>query len=239
MHVGDNFASVGANFALRPVATLDGMSTPAAIAPILPGTPRDEAWLRASRHARRLSWLSLAWMTVEGAVGVAAAVAASSVALLGFGIDSAIEALASVIVIWRFTGKRTLSPTSERLAQQAVAVSFYLLAPYLAYEGISTVITGDQPRTSWAGIAVCLSSIVIMPLLGRAKQRLGAKLESAATAGEGKQNMLCAYLAATSAAALLLNAALGWWWVDPIAGLYIAYIAVREGRAAWAGDPCC
>jgi divalent metal cation (Fe/Co/Zn/Cd) transporter len=178
-------------------------------------------------------------MTVEGGVGIAAAVAASSVALLGFGIDSAIEALASVIVIWRFTGSRTLSHTSERRAQRAVAISFYLLAPYLAYDAISTLITGDQPRTSWPGIAVCVSSIVIMPLLGRAKQRLGAQLESAATAGEGKQNMLCAYLAAASAGALVLNAAVGWWWVDPVAGLYIAYVAVREGREAWAGNPCC
>jgi divalent metal cation (Fe/Co/Zn/Cd) transporter len=215
------------------------VSTPATILPVKVAAPRDEAWRRASRRARGLSWLSLAWMIVEGGVGIAAAVAASSVALLGFGIDSAIEALASIIVIWRFTGARTLSHTSERRAQQAVAISFFLLAPYLAYDAISALATGDRPQTSWAGIAICGGSIVIMPVLGRAKQRLGAQLESAATAGEGKQNMLCAYLAAASAGALLLNAALGWWWVDPIAGLYIAYIAVREGRVTWAGDTCC
>jgi divalent metal cation (Fe/Co/Zn/Cd) transporter len=178
-------------------------------------------------------------MTVEGGVGIAAAVAASSVALLGFGIDSAIEALASVIVIWRFTGTRTHSATSERRAQRAVAISFYLLAPYLAYDAISTLVTSDQPRTSGLGIAVCVSSVIIMPILGRAKQRLSAQLESAATAGEGKQNMLCAYLAAASAVALVANALVGWWWLDPIAGLYIAYVALREGREAWAGDTCC
>jgi divalent metal cation (Fe/Co/Zn/Cd) transporter len=178
-------------------------------------------------------------MSIEGGVGVAAAVAAGSVALLGFGIDSAIEALASIIVIWRFTGTRTLSHTAERRAQQAVAVSFYLLAPYLVYEAISALASGDRPQTTLVGIGVCVGSIVIMPVLGRAKERLGARLESVATAGEGRQNMLCAYLAAASAIALLANALVGWWWLDPIAALYIAYVAVREGREAWAGETCC
>src|SRR5581483_1790806 len=148
------------------------------------------------RRAKALSWLSLAWMTIEGAVAVTAALVAGSVALLGFGIDSAIEGLASVIIIWRFTGHRRLSHEAEDRAQKLVAISFFLLAPYIAQDAIRTLIAGDHASKSWVGIGLSVSSILIMPLLGRAKQRIGARLGSAATAGEGTQNMLCAYLAA-------------------------------------------
>jgi len=199
----------------------------------------DEEWLRAARHARLLSWLSLGWMTLEGAVGVAAGIAAGSVALLGFGLDSAIEGFASVIVIWRFTGARTSSETSERRAQRAVAVSFFLLAPCIAVDAVVTLARGDHPQTSWVGVGLSVGSIVLMPLLGRAKQRLGHQLNSAATGGEGTQNMLCAYLAAAVLAGLLANTLLGLWWLDPVAGLFIAFVAIREGRETWRGESCC
>jgi divalent metal cation (Fe/Co/Zn/Cd) transporter len=197
--------------------------------------PRD----RDIRRAKALSWLSLAWMTVEGAVAVAAALAAGSVALLGFGIDSAIEALASVIVIWRFTGRRRVSERAEERARRLVAVSFFLLAPYVAQDALRTLLAGEHPRTSWVGIALSVSSVAIMPALGRAKQRVGARLGSAATAGEGGQNLLCAYLAAGVLAGLLANALAGAWWVDPVVALAIAALAIREGREAWRGDGCC
>jgi divalent metal cation (Fe/Co/Zn/Cd) transporter len=178
-------------------------------------------------------------MTVEGVVGVTAGLVAGSVALLGFGLDSAIEGLASTIVIWRFTGSRTLSDTSERRAQRAVAVSFFLLAPYIAIDAIVTLAGGHHPETSWVGIGLAIGSIILMPLLGRAKQRLGRQLESAATAGEGTQNMLCAYLAAAVLVGLLANTVFGWWWLDPVAALFIAFVAVREGRETWRGEGCC
>ena len=190
------------------------------------------------RRAKTLSWLSLAWMTVEGAVAITAALVAGSVALLGFGIDSVIEGLASVIVIWRFTGSRRLSEHAERQAQKAVAVSFFLLAPYIAQDAIRALINGDHPSTSWVGIGLSISSIVVMPLLGRAKQRVGERLGSGATAGEGAQNLLCAYMAAGVVAGLGANAAFGWWWLDPVIALAIAAIAVHEGREAWAGEDC-
>src|SRR3954452_344198 len=174
-------------------------------------------------------------MTVEGAVGVAAAVAAGSVALLGFGIDSAIEGLASVIVIWRFTGRRRLSEDAERRAQKLVAVSFFLLAPYIAQEAIRTLIAGDRPSASWVGVGLAISSIVIMPALGRAKRRVGGALGSAATTGEGTQNLLCAYLAAGVLVGLLGNAVLGLWWLDPVIALGIAAVAVDEGCDSWRG----
>ena len=190
------------------------------------------------RRAKALSWLSLAWMTVEGAVAITAALVAGSVALLGFGIDSAIEGLASVIVIWRFTGSRRLSEQAERQAQKAVAVSFFLLAPYIAQDAIRTLINGEHPSTSWVGIGLSISSIVVMPLLGRAKQRVGERLGSGATTGEGAQNLLCAYMAAGVLAGLVANTTLGWWWLDPVIALAIAAIAVREGHETWAGDDC-
>jgi len=177
-------------------------------------------------------------MTVEGTVAIAAGLIAGSVALLGFGIDSAIEGLASVIVIWRFTGQRRLSEHSELRAQKAVAISFFLLAPYIAQDAIRALVAGDHASTSWVGIGLSVSSIVVMPLLGGAKQRIGERLGSGATASEGAQNLLCAYMAAGVLVGLAANAALGWWWLDPVIALVIAGIAVREGREAWAGEGC-
>ena len=207
--------------------------------------PRQRPTLRADerdrliRRAKALSWLSLAYMTVEGAVGITAAILAGSVALLGFGLDSAIEGLASVIVIWRFTGSRRLSELAEQRAQRLVAITFFLLAPYIAQDAIRTLIGGEHPSTSWLGIGLSISSIIVMPLLGKAKQRIGERLGSGATAGEGAQNMLCAYLAAGVLTGLALNTALGWWWADPTVALGIAALALREGRETWRGEGCC
>jgi divalent metal cation (Fe/Co/Zn/Cd) transporter len=202
------------------------------------GPARDPAWYRAASRARQLSWLSLAYMTAEGAIAIVAAVLAGSVALLGFGLDSAIEGLASII-IWRFTGTRTLSPTAEAHAHKAVAITFFLLAPYITYDAVTTLAAGDHAQTSWLGIGLAISSLIVMPVLGVAKRRLGAQLASAATAGEGSQNLLCAYLAAAVLIGLLANTAFGWWWLDPIVGLGIAALAIREGRQAWRGEDCC
>jgi divalent metal cation (Fe/Co/Zn/Cd) transporter len=191
------------------------------------------------RRAKLLSWLSLGWMTVEGAVAIIAGLVAGSVALVGFGIDSAIEGLASVIVIWRFTGARTYSESAERSAQKLVAVSFFLLAPYIAQDAVRTLVAGDHPQTSWVGIGLSVGSVILMPLLGRTKQRVGSALGSAATAGEGTQNLLCAYLAAGVLVGLLANTLLGVWWLDPAVALGIGAVAVKEGRETWRGEGCC
>jgi divalent metal cation (Fe/Co/Zn/Cd) transporter len=204
-----------------------------------PPAARDQAWHSAARKAKRLSWLSLGYMAAEGLVAIIAAVIAGSVALLGFGLDSAIEGLASVIIVWRFTGTRTLSQTAEARAQQAVAVTFFLLAPYIAYDAISALAAGHKPAASWPGIGLAVASLIVMPLLGRAKRRLGTVLGSAATSGEGTQNLLCAYLAAAVLAGLLASTLLGLWWLDPAVGLLIAGLAVREGHRAWHGEQCC
>ena len=194
---------------------------------------RDEAWLQSARWARALSWASLAWMTIEGAAGLAAGIAAASIALTGWALSSVVEGLASVIVIWRFTGSRTRSETAEHTAQKAVAVSFWLLAPYVAIESARKLIAAQHPGTSALGIIVTALSLAIMPVLGIAKHRLGTRLNSGATAGEGTQNLLCAYLAGAVLAGLAANAWLGWWWLDPLIGLAVAAAAIREGLESW------
>ena len=194
---------------------------------------------RYVRYARVLAWSSLAWMTAEGAVAVVAGITAGSIALIGFGLDSAIEGMASVVIIWRFWGARALSEQAERRAQKLVAVQFFILAPYVAIESVRALATGHEAETSWLGIGLTLVSAALMPAFGIAKQRVGAKLGSAATRAEGAQNMLCAYLSLAVLAGLLGNALAGMWWLDPLAGLFIAYVAVREGREAWEGEQCC
>jgi divalent metal cation (Fe/Co/Zn/Cd) transporter len=177
-------------------------------------------------------------MGVEGWVAIGAALAAGSTALLGFGLDSGIEALASIIVIWRLTGSRLASRAAERRAQQLVAVSFWLLAPYIAAEAIRALAASDRAETSIAGLVLTAGTAVLEPALGLAKRRIGARLGSAAIAGEGTQNLLCAYLAMAVFAGLAANTLLGAWWLDGAVALGIAGWAVIEGRRAWAGQTC-
>jgi divalent metal cation (Fe/Co/Zn/Cd) transporter len=196
-------------------------------------------WLRAARRAKLLSWVSLAWMGAEGAIAVTAGIMAGSIALIGFGVDSAIEGFASLVIVWRFTGRRLLSHAAEERAQKLVAVQFFLLAPFVTVEAVRHLATGHEAETSVIGMVLTATSLVGMPLLGIAKQRLAATLDSSATHGEGAQNLLCAYLAGAVFLGLAGNALLGWWWLDPVAALLVAAVAVREGREAWRGEGCC
>src|SRR5262249_33048738 len=197
-------------------------------------------WLRNARYARWLAWASLAWMAAEGIVGLAAGFAAGSIALVGWAAGSGIEALASVIVVWRFTGSRTLSETAERTAQKAVAVSFWLLAPYIAVEAVRDLAAHHPASATLLGIALTGSSLVIMPVLGMAKRRLGQRLASAATAGEGTQNLMCAAQAAGVLLALVVVAVWpGAWPIDPIIALGIAAWSAWEGNRSWQGADCC
>lgn len=210
---------------------------------LAPGTRRPLAvgsaeWLRMASWARRLSWISLFWMSAEGAIAITAGLLAGSVALIGFGLDSAVEGLASLVIIWRFTGGRTLSDHAERRAQHLVAIQFFLLAPYVAIEAIRALAGGEHPDASWLGIGLAVSSVVGMPVLGIAKRRIGERLGSVATRGEGAQNLLCAHLAGALLVGLLGNALLGLWWLDPAVALLVAAVAVREGALAWRGEGC-
>ena len=196
-------------------------------------------YLRLARRAQWLSWASLGYMALEGIVAIVAGIVAGSIALIGFGLDSAIEGFASVIIVWRFTGWRTLSHKAEDQAQKLVAVQFFILAPYVALESVRTLVDRPPPDESVVGIALAASSLIVMPWLGRAKQRIGARIGSSATASEGKQNLSCAYLAGAVLIGLLGNSLFGAWWLDPMVGLLIAGLAVHEGREAWRGDACC
>jgi divalent metal cation (Fe/Co/Zn/Cd) transporter len=200
---------------------------------------RSQGWLKAAKQARFLSWLSLAWMGAEGAIAITAGILAGSIALIGFGIDSAIEGVASLVIVWRFTGSRLLSAHAEGWAQKLVAVQFFLLAPYVTAEAIHKLVAAEHPETSWLGVGLATSSLIGMPLLGIAKRRLADRLGSAATRGEGTQNILCAYLAAAVLVGLLGNTLFDLWWLDPAAALVIAAIALREGCESWQGKGCC
>ncbi|WP_153410361.1 cation transporter [Nocardia macrotermitis] len=201
---------------------------------------KDAAWYRAASWARRLAWVSLVWMLAEGVIGLWQGFACGSIALVGWALGSAVEGLASVIVVWRFTGARTLSETAERTAQKLVAVSFWLLAPYIAIESVRNLLGEHRSDTTALGIALTALSLVAMPLLGRAKHRLAVRLNSAATAGEGTQNYLCAIQAAAVLVTLALTAVWsGVWWLDPIVGLGVAAAAVWQGIQSWRGDDCC
>ena len=202
-------------------------------------TGLEVGWRRGVHLALALSWVSLLWMTGEGALGLVAGAASGSIALTGWALGSAIEGLASIIVIWRFTGARTLSETAEARAQKAVAVSFFLLAPYIAVQSGWDLLSRHEINHTWLGIALTAASLVLMPVLGLAKQRLGRRLASAATAGEGVQNLLCAAQAAAVLTGLALTSALGWWWTDPVIGLALAAVAVQQGWRAWRGQDCC
>jgi divalent metal cation (Fe/Co/Zn/Cd) transporter len=212
-----------------PMAAVAGQAQPPA---------RDADWHRAARMAVLLSWVSLFYMAVEGGVGVWQGVAAGSIALVGWGLASFIEGVASAVIVWRFTGSRRLSDTSEQRAQKLVAIQFFILAPYVVVESTRTLVEGGHADITVIGMALTATSVVLMPLLGKAKHRLAGRLGSTATAGEGTQNVLCGIQAAAVLVGLAANAAVGAWWLDPLIGLFIAFVALKEGREAWRGETC-
>jgi divalent metal cation (Fe/Co/Zn/Cd) transporter len=206
-------------------------SAPAVTAP-------NKEWLRLARRTRLLSWLSLAWLGIEGTVAIVAGVTAGSIALVAFGLDSAIEGVASVVIIWRFSGSRMFSERAERRAQILVAGQFFILAPFITYEALDHLLRGTAAETSWLGIGLTVTTLGICQPLGYAKRRLGEKLGSAATVGEGTQNLLCGYLAVAVLGGLLANTLFGVWWLDPAVALVIAAVAVHEGRKSLRGESC-
>jgi divalent metal cation (Fe/Co/Zn/Cd) transporter len=192
----------------------------------------------AVSRARQLAGWSLGWHLLEAGAGIAAGIVAGSVALVGFGADSLVEMIAGAVVLWRFGARRSESDSAERRAQQVISLSFVLIAAYVGVEAVRNLVDGARPATSWVGIGLAAATLVTMPSLAIAKSRVARRLASSATASEGRQNMLCAYLAASLLVGLVANAAFGWWWADPVVALGIAVVAVREARAAWRGESC-
>jgi divalent metal cation (Fe/Co/Zn/Cd) transporter len=200
---------------------------------------RDTRWQRGAQWAWRLAWISMAAMLTEGVVGLWQGLAVGSIALTGWALGGLPEALASATVAWRFSGSRTLSETAERRAQRGVALSFWLTAPYVAAESVHHLLGGHHAESSVIGMALTAASLVLMPILGRAKHSLAERLDSAATAGEGNQNYLCG----AQAGAVLVGLAVAavWpscWWFDPVIGLGIAAAAIWQGVKSWRGEDC-
>lgn len=202
--------------------------------PVAPSDERD----RLQRRARLLAWGGNAWHLIEFGIAIGAGIAAGSVALIGFGADSLVEGLSGLVIVWLFTGARLHSESAERRAQQLIAASYFILAAYVTVASIRDLIGSYEPGVSWVGVGLAAVTAPTMPLLARAKRRIGRKLNSAATVSEASQNMLCAYLSIALLVGLLANALAGWWWADPAAALVIAAVAVKEGRESWQGDGC-
>jgi divalent metal cation (Fe/Co/Zn/Cd) transporter len=232
---------VRATPAVTPVGTVLGMATGTPL-PTLPVTVSDRSNLkerqRLTIRARRLTQLGLAWHVLEAAIAIAAGVIAGSVALVGFGADSVIEAGAGLIVLWLVTGDRLSSHRAERRAQQLIAASFVILSVYVVIESARDLIAGHHPAVSWAGVALASVTLIAMPPLAAAKRKVGGALGSSATTSESRQTMLCAYLSAGLLVGLLANALAGWWWADPVVALLIAAAALTEARDAWKGESC-
>jgi divalent metal cation (Fe/Co/Zn/Cd) transporter len=204
----------------------------------VPATAASADRLALAARVRVLSWITLVWLAIDGVVGMTAGITADSVALIGWGLDCAIEAAAALVIIWRFSGDRIHSAAAERLAQKVVAVSFILLVPYIVVAAIDHLATGNPSGGSWVGIALAGIDATLMPILGRAKKRLGRGLDSHATSGAGAQNILCAYLSIAVLLGLVANAALGWWRADPIVALLVAAACVQAGWNTWRGNTC-
>lgn len=214
------------------------MNTIAEVAHPAPPAP-DAGWQRGARWARRLAWVSLAAVLVEGVVGLWQGLAVGSVALTGWALGGGAEALASAMVVWRFSGARLLSHAAERRAQRGVAVSFLLTAPYVGAESLHDLIDEHHAQTSAIGIVLTSLALVLMPALGWANRHLGARLRSGATEDEGTQNYLCAAQAAGVLVGLAVTAVWpGGWWVDPAVGLAVAAAAFWQGIRAWHGHDC-
>ena len=217
-----------------------GMSSGTSL-PVLPSVgqaPSGADRQRLVRRARLLARLGLGWHVVEAAVALGAGVVAGSVALVGFGADSLIEAAAGVVVLWLMAGQRSASQRAERRAQQLIAASFVLLAVYVFIEGGRDLLDGRHPAASWVGIGLAVVTLVTMPPLAAAKRKVGNALGSAATTSESRQTLLCAYLSAGLLVGLAANAVAGWWWADPLVAIGIGCVAVREARDAWRGRSC-
>jgi divalent metal cation (Fe/Co/Zn/Cd) transporter len=197
--------------------------------------PADRA--RLGRRAQQLAALSVAYNAVEAVIAISAGLVAGSVALVGFGLDSVVEVSSGLIILWQF--RHPLPESRERMALRLMAASFFALAAYVGFESVRALLGEHEPEVSRVGIGLAIASLMVMPFLSWAQRRTGRALGSNAVVADSTQTLLCSYLSAVLLAGLVLNATLGWHWADPLAGLVIAAIAIREGRDAWRGEGCC
>ena len=212
----------------------------------------NQATLPASdsiKRGRRLEYLTLGWNLGEAAVAIGAGLLAGSTALLGFGIDSLIESLSGSVLLWRLSHgekgerreqtARKLVERREQTARKLVGISLLILATYVGFEAAESLAKREPPAASYVGIALAVLSVIVMPLLARAKRKVAASLKSRAMHADSKQTDICAYLSAILLLGLGANALFGWWWADPVAALVMVPIIGKEGIEAMRGGTCC
>lgn len=201
-------------------------------------TPRSTLELEGlRRRAVLLAWFTVAWNLIEAVIALAAGTSADSSALVGFGLDSSIEVSSAAIVLWQF--RAPLPETRERLALRLIAASFFALALWVTASAVTDLARGAEPDVSTVGITLAAVSLIVMPALAIAKQRVGRAMGAATVMADSAQTWLCTSLSAVLLVGLVANAAAGWWWADPVAGLVIAAVAAREGVETWQGNNCC
>ena len=188
------------------------------------------------RAGRQIEYISLAWTSLEALAGVAAGVIAGSIALIGFGADSVIEVASSAVLLWRLNHE--FGEKRERTALRLVGIGFLLLAVYVGWEAVESLVKHQLPRVSYFGIVFSVLCLIVMPLLARAKRRIAVRLNSGAMKADSQQSSICGYLAAILLCGLALNAFFGWWWADPVAALVMLPIIVKEGVEAFCGETC-
>ena len=195
----------------------------------------------AAQHGKRLEYFTIVWNSLEGLVGIIAGAIAGSISLVAFGIDSFIEVASGAALLWRMSvdGNELQRERNERLALRIVGACFIALSIYIAYESLTDLLTHHAPEHSVPGIILACVSLVVMPLLSRAKKKVGNELGSAAMHADAKQTDFCVYLSVILLVGLLLNAIFGWWWADPIAALAMVPIIGKEGVEALRGNSCC
>jgi divalent metal cation (Fe/Co/Zn/Cd) transporter len=205
----------------------------------MPSTISTRVDLRASdtREGRRLEYFTLGWNLTEAVVGIGTGVIAGSIALIGFGMDSIIESFSGAILLWRLQHHQA-DEKREKLALKLVGISFFVLAAYVAADAAKTLIQREPPHASVVGVCLAAISIIVMPLLARAKRRVAARLNSRALVADSRQTDLCAYLSGILFVGLILNALFGWWWADSIAAILMIPIIAREGIEALKGNAC-
>jgi divalent metal cation (Fe/Co/Zn/Cd) transporter len=191
---------------------------------------------RLEARARLLAWVTIAYNIVEAVVAIGSGLVAGSLALVGFGIDSSIELFAAVVVLWRLRGE---VEDREARALKLIAVSFFALGGYVVVEAVRNLLSEADPDTSPVGIGLAFASLIVMPILARAKRETGNALHDHTILADAAETRLCAYLSAILLVGLVLDASVGWSWADPLAALGIAALAVKEGREAWKGHDCC
>jgi divalent metal cation (Fe/Co/Zn/Cd) transporter len=196
---------------------------------------------RVARRGKRLEYFTIAWNSLEGLVALIAGALAGSISLVGFGIDSFIEVTSGATLLWRMAvdSEAHTRERNERLSLRIVGTCFLLLSTYVGYESITDLVHRKAPKHSIPGIILACVSLVVMPILSRAKKDVGQRLGSAAMKADAKQTDFCVYLSALLLAGLLLNATLGWWWADPAAALIMVPIIVKEGIDGVKGKHCC